>query len=117
MCNENTINIPNYNPKILFYKKSPTEGILYNHSLNDNSVYPEEEISIVAEPYFLAIKGKEDNFDYSWEINNNSINTPKEKTILTIHPEARGGYATINLLVENAKELFQKVTGQLKLNL
>lgn len=114
---ENTINIKNYKPKILFYKKSPTEGVLYNNILDENSLFPEKEISVVAEPYFLALNGKESSFSYSWNINGNIADTPKEKNTITIHPESRGGFAIIGLTIENAKELFQKITGQLKITL
>lgn len=114
---ENTINIPVYQPKIVFYKKSPAEGILYNNALNPEAVMTEDEMTVVAEPYFLSIKGHEDNFTYNWKINDESIDTPSKKTELTVRPTSRGGYATIDVLIANANELFQTVSGQLKLNL
>ena len=114
---ENTINIPVYQPKIVFYKKSPTEGILYNNALNPEAIMTEDEMTVVAEPYFLSIKGHEDNFTYSWKINGVGIDTPSKKTELTVRPTSRGGYATINVLIANVSELFQTVSGQLKLNL
>ena len=114
---EKTVKIPIYLPKILFYKKSPTEGVFYNKSLDNNTVFSEEEMTIVAVPYFLATKGVEFNFAYNWTVNGDSIKTPKKKTELTITPTSRGGYATIGLSIENVSELFQKVYGQLKLAL
>lgn len=111
------INIPISSPKILFYKKSPTEGVLYNEAINTNSLFSEEEITIVAEPYFLAFKGNEDKFYYNWSINGRDIKTPSKKTELTVRPDSRGGYATIKLVLENMDKLFQKVTGQLKITL
>ncbi len=112
-----TITIPIISPKVLFYKKSPTEGILYNMALNSNSPFIEEEMTIVAEPYFLALKGHENEFNYNWKINGDNINTPSKKTELTIRPTSRGGYANISLMMENLNKLFQKVTGQLKLTI
>lgn len=114
---EKTINIPAYDPEVIFYKKSPTEGILYNKALDENSSTTENEITLVAEPYFLATKGNEDGFTYSWTINGNLIKTPVKKTELTIRPSSRGGYANIDIIFENADKLFQKVEGQLKLTL
>lgn len=112
-----TITIPTFLPKILFYEKSPTEGILYNYALADGYFMSEDEMTIIAEPYFLAYNGNEYNFDYRWEINDKKIETPKEKRELTISPAGRGGYATIKLEMENLKTLFQTVSGNLKLNL
>lgn len=114
---ENTVDIESYSPKVLFYKKSPTEGVLYNNILDSNSVFSEDEMTVVAEPYFLSIKGNEDLFNYNWSINEENINTPSKKTELTIRPSSRGGYANIGVTFENINKLFQKVTGALKLTL
>ena len=114
---ENTIEIPIYDPKIVFYKKSPTEGILYGQALNKETFMTENEMTIVAEPYFISLKNKEGNFSYKWQINNESIKTPAKKTEITIRPTSRDGYATINLLIENTKELFQEASNRLKINL
>lgn len=114
---ESTIEIPVYEPKIVFYKKSPTEGVLYNNALNKEATMTEDEMTIVAEPYFISLKDNENNFTYNWQINGESIATPSKKTELTVRPESRGGYATISVVIENLNELFQKVSNQLKLNL
>ena len=114
---ENTISIPTYQPKIVFYKKSPTEGILYNNALGKESTVPEDEVTLIAEPYFTSIKGNEKDFIYKWQVNGKSISTPEKKTELTLHPTSHGGYATVDLSIDNLSELFQKVSSQLKLNL
>ena len=115
----NTITIPIVSPNIIFYEKSPTEGILYNQALTDNSSMDanENEMTIVAEPYFSAWRGKEDKFSYKWQINGEDIDTPSNKTELTIQPTSRGGYATISFIMENLNSLFQKASGQFKLNM
>lgn len=112
---ENTIEIPVYEPKIIFYKKSPLEGILYNNAYNKEATMTEDEITLVAEPYFMSLRGN--NFSYLWKINNELINTPSKKTELTIKPTSRGGYATISLVMENLNDLFQKASNTLKLKL
>lgn len=112
---QKTLNIPTYQPKIIFYKKSPTEGTLYNNALSKQTTMSEDEMTLVAEPYFISLKGHEKYFTYKWQINGSTIPTPSKNTELTIRPTSRGGYATINISIENISELFQKVTSQLKL--
>lgn len=112
-----TITIPTFSPKIIFYKKSPTEGILYNYALNDGDFMEEDEITIVGEPYFLALSGNEYNFNYIWRINDKTISAPVKKREITVSPSSRGGYATINLEMENLKTLYQNVSATLKLTL
>ncbi|HUC88867.1 MAG TPA: hypothetical protein VMR49_02445 [Candidatus Paceibacterota bacterium] len=114
-----SIKIPIISPKIIFYEKSPTEGILYNRALADEASMSanENEMTIIAEPYFAALRGNEDKFTYQWQINGGDIDTPANKTELTIQPTSRGGYADIGLDMENLNTLFQKVSGQLRLNM
>ena len=112
-----TIDIPLFDPKIIFYKKSPTEGTLYNNAINGGTYMPEDEATIVAEPYFMSMDNGVDNLSYTWQINGNNIQTPAKKKELTIRPTSHGGYATMNITIENMKELFEKVTGNLKINL
>jgi len=114
---ESTIQVPTYNPKIVFYKKSPSEGVLYNVALDKEAQMLEDEMTIVAAPYFLPIKNTSNVFSYDWSINGKTISTPSKKNELTIRPNSRGGYATVNLVIENLSELFQKVSNNLKLTL
>lgn len=114
---EKSINIPIYSSRVLFYKKSPTEGVLYNNNIKNNYIMSEDEMTVVAEPYYLDIKNKWNAFSYDWKINGSAIQTPLSKTELTIRPSSRGGYATINVAFDNANDLFQKIIGVLKINL
>lgn len=114
---ESIIEIPIYKSKLLFYKKSPTENVLYNNALNKETTMIENEMTIVAEPYFLPLKGGEGSLSYTWKINGKNVATPSKKTEITIRPSSRGGYATINLSMENINKLFQEVSNQLKINL
>ena len=111
------IEIPIVSPKLLFYKKSPTDGVLYNQALVDEATMSEDEMTLVAEPYFLATKGSPDSFDYKWQVNGSDIDTPSTKNELTVRPTERGGFATIGLSIENLDKLFQKVSNQLKLDI
>lgn len=112
-----TITIPMITPQIVFYKKSPTEGIMYNNALTGTTFITEDEVTVVAVPYFSALKGSENLFSYNWKINGEAIETPSRKTELTVRPESRGGYATISLELDNLSTFFQKASGQLKLSL
>ncbi len=114
---EKMIEVPTYMPKVVWYKRSPTDGVLYNKVINSETLFEENEMTIVAEPYFLNIKDKWEYFSYNWKINGDLINTPLKKTELTVRPSSRGGYANISLVIEDVNSLLQKVTGVLKLSL
>ena len=104
-------------PQIIFYKKSPTEGIFYANALIDESYLEEDEITFVAEPYYLSFKNGSLGFDYNWKINGNSIETPSKKRELTVRPSSRGGYASVGFGMESMAKLFQNVTNSIKIKL
>jgi len=112
-----TISIPITKPKIIFYKKSPLEGILYNNGYVGEIDSLGEETTIVAEPYFLSYKNKEGDFNYTWKINNEKIKNPTKKTELTVRPTSKGGFANISLQIESLSRLFQNVLSKVKINL
>ena len=114
---EGDIVVPIVSPMVLFYKKSPADGVLYNNAIINNISIPQEETTLVAEPYFLASKNKEGDFTYTWKINGTTIATPSKKTELTIKPTSAGGYANIDFSMDSISGLFQNVEGQVKLNL
>jgi hypothetical protein len=110
-----TLDVGIVKPKILFYKKSPINGALYDEAMLDSTTMTEDEMTIIAEPYYLN-KDSSD-LQYDWKINNNSINTPSKKTELTIRPSSRGGYALVSLSVDSITKLFQSITNSIKINL
>jgi hypothetical protein len=112
-----SIQIPIIDPKIVFYKKSPTEGVLYADALTSETTFEGDEMTIVAEPYFFSLNQSAQYITYGWQINGKAIDTPLRKTELTVHPASRGGYANVSLVIENLNSLFQKVSASLKLNL
>jgi hypothetical protein len=112
------IEISTIDPKIIFYKKSPTEGVLYNQALLNESFMKEDEMTIVAVPYFFSLNGyNPSELSYSWKINGEKIKTPSKNSEITIRPSSRGGSATISLVLENLSLLFQKINNTLKLTL
>ncbi|MCC6323387.1 hypothetical protein IT400_01195 [Candidatus Nomurabacteria bacterium] len=110
-----TLDINIENPKLLFYQKSPINGVLYDEALQGSTTMAEDEMTIVAEPYYM--NRNSNDLAYNWKINNEQIETPSRRTELTIRPASRGGYATIALTVESITKLFQSVTNSIKINL
>ena len=114
---QKNIQIPTYNPQLVFYKKSPTDGFLFNTTINNDHVMTEDQSTFFASPYYLATNGKEGSFVYKWSVNGETISTPVKKSEITIRPSSRSGYAEISLVIENLQELFQKITSSFAINL
>ncbi len=104
-------------PFVLFYKKSFSDGILYNEALTNDVFVGDDEFTIVAEPYFLSLKDNTDTFDYIWKINDAEVATPKNPREISMRPTSRGGYAVISIGIESMEKLLQSVNQSLRINL
>ena len=106
------------NPKILFYKTDPSLGVKWEAALNNGSVINSTGEVITVEPYFFSPKDiNSSNLTFDWSINGNKIQTPEPKNILSIKPEAgQSGSATIKVLINNTKTLFQTLEKQISVS-
>lgn len=114
---ERNIDIEIKNPFVLFYKKTPELGTLYNEGFKKETTISQGETTIVAEPYFISSKNQEYDFDYKWTLNDEKIETPLKKTEITFRPSSMGGYSEIGFSMESITRLFQNVSGLIKINL
>ena len=108
--------IPIVSPDLEFYTKTADQGILYAQVLGSETTLEGDDLSIVAEPYFLNLYDKKMAYNYQWKINDQDITTPVERNELTIQPNSRGGYTLVGLLVEESNSLFQKISRVLRVN-
>ena len=113
------INIEIVDPKILFYEKNPLLGVLYNKSLFNSINLPNEELSLVAEPYFISPSNKNSNqIKYSWSLNGNPVTTSYKIPNVLVLRQQTGvvGEANVSLEVENLSKILLSATNNLMLN-
>ena len=105
-----TINLRTTAPKIVLYEDSPVFGIKWEKSLSDGLRIDPSGGVLVAEPYFFSPKNiSSPDFVFDWFINEGKIQAPRPKNILSVKPEAgQSGNASIKVVVENIKTLFQE---------
>ncbi|MCF7833797.1 MAG: hypothetical protein K9L98_00075 [Candidatus Pacebacteria bacterium] len=114
---ENTILVPTYNTKILFYEKDRKLGVKWDNAISDNFFINPEGSILIVEPYFFSIKDsdlKDPNLLINWFINGNTASTSENKNILSVKPEQQEGEALIKVHIENSKTLFQEREKNLK---
>jgi len=102
-------------PKIIFYKDNPIEGITYESAIDGDFDMSEQELAIKAEPYFFAKGDKEvGNLKYEWSLNNAPVSG--EDGRITFRQEAGEGRARISLVIKNTVETMQKARKTFVLN-
>lgn len=113
-----SIDLKFYNPIIIFYEKKDSLGINYWKALGEGfTVGSNRNLSIVAEPFFIIPKTKNDPvLKYSWKINGTPIETPEYKSYITVRGDGGRGTSAIELEIENLSRLFQKTSRFVKVN-
>ena len=108
---EANINIGTALPKISFYKKDASLGILWENALFDRHIIKSDE-TIVAVPYFISPKDiLRPELVFSWLINDNRIDTKgSRKNLIPLKAEMGvSGVSKLRLEIENTSKIFQTI--------
>ena len=112
---EKKIKIKIGEPKIIFYKDNPMEGVNYNSALGSEIELGENEISVRAEPYFFSSKNL-NSLSYQWKMNNQSMEPGEKKNTADFRVDSGPGSALINLRIQNPINVLQFTEKSLKIN-
>lgn len=110
--------IPMFSPMILFYRISENIGVDFSTALGDGvSVDSKNSILILAEPFFITPKNKNDAvLKYNWRVNNLPIGEPDYKPLISVRGDGGSGSSTIELEVKNISRLFQNAKRIIRIN-
>ena len=109
-----TINFRSNQTKIIFYKKDPLLGTLYNqaisieYTLNRN----EEEVTIKACPFFFSHQSE---LKYKWEMNNKILNNIKDEVIFRKQTNLTGS-TQVSLKINNLDKILQFTDNNFSVN-
>ena len=103
-----TIVIKPHNPKVIFYKKDSLLGTIFNRAISDQFDMKEEEVAVVAYPFFFS---KEDSFlnklEYDWAMNNKKINNKENIILLRKEENTKEGISSLDLKIKNTNRIMQ----------
>ncbi len=106
-----------YNPIILFYQKKDGLGIDLWNALNDGVSVGQNDFNLIAEPFFITPKNKNDpTLKYTWKVNGTTIETPPYKSFIIVRGDGGSGLSNIQLEVSNLGKIFQKATRSLNIS-
>lgn len=107
MQSKRTIDVPLFNPLILFYEKHPLLGVWYNRPFGTDITLNNKEFSISAEPYFFSNETSDTpTLKYDWTINGNSTQNFGHTITLRNDTGAKGD-SSISLAMRGLKQTFQ----------
>ncbi|MDO8483093.1 MAG: hypothetical protein Q7S86_04735 [bacterium] len=112
----NTVITP-IQPGIVFYEDSPLLGVLQNRAIFGNITLRDEEIKVVAIPYFVGVSERErSGLSYDWRLNGQKITGSLDKSALSFRQEKEAvGNATVSLEISSPSRIFQTVTSEINL--
>lgn len=116
---EKSVSLNDYETKIIFYKKDPLLGILYQNSLGSEINLNDEELNIVAEPFFFSTEDLPGNIKYKWTLNGkNLVDSQGENSLIIKKSESSNkGFSLLKLDIQNIKKVLQEASKTIKINL
>ncbi len=95
-------------PKIIFYENSPLHGVVYEKSLSGSFGLKNEEISIIAEPFFFSIPSRNSsNLETTWKLNGSTVYNSQNKTDITLRKVGDTGASNLGITIQNKAKLLQ----------
>lgn len=95
-------------PKVLLYEINPLYGIQYGNALGKDLVMKNDELSLIASPYFFNIEDKTfGNLHHKWTLNSNKVDEESGKNIITFKRPETVGASQITLGIESDNKVLQ----------
>ena len=97
-------------PSVVFYKDDPLYGVLYNMALGAQTMFSNQEITLLAAPFSFTIPSlTNNNVQYSWTINGTAQNnlTSNRSVTLRVQDTSNDANYPVQLQLQNMKEILQ----------
>ena len=104
---ETRVDIPLFQPFILFYEKHPLLGVWYNRPFGTDITLNRREFSMSAEPFFFSNERSDaPTLKYDWSTNGNAVQNYGHT--ITLRNDIGGkGDSSISLAMRNFRQTFQ----------
>lgn len=103
--------------RIFMYEDNPATGILFNTPIINSLELNKPEIKLVAYPYFQTTPNKNTGLEYTWVIDNNRIDIPKEQNSITLKKTGgQKGMSNVTVQIKNPFKILQTTTQTLLIN-
>ncbi len=107
---QSSLQLPEYESRVLLYENDPLLGILYNKALLSTFSVQNKEVTLKAIPYYFT----KDALGYTWKINGNTFSsTALEDGITLRKDDASSGSSQLSIFVKSLKNILQKETSNL----
>lgn len=95
--------------QVFVYEKNPIYGTIFEQSIRGDFVLDREEIEFEAFPYYFSRDSFNQNLEFKWKMNGQTINVPtSQKNLVFRNQNNEDGEARVELGVTN-KDTFQQV--------
>lgn len=104
-----SIVVPLTKPEVLFYEESPLRGAS-KRAISDPYILVGDEITVRAEPFYMAKDIFEQDHLIEWEINNRKVNNPSsDEQYLSLQRDMSNGNTKIGFHIRNLNQLLQGI--------
>lgn len=115
---EGRITLTPTQPGIVLYEDTPLIGTLYNRALSRNITLRNEEIKLIAVPYFIGtVRQETTGVKYSWRLDGKAVPAGEGKNSLSFRQEKGSvGSANVSIQISNPSKIFQYAEADVNLS-
>ncbi len=115
---EGRITLTPTQPGIVLYEDTPLMGTLYSRALSRSITLQDEEIKLVAVPYFIGTVGQEaTGVKYTWRLDGKAVPAGEGKNSLSFRQEKGAtGSANVSIQISNPAKIFQYAEANMNLS-
>lgn len=105
------ITIPVVDPFVRIYTYSPLRGIVYNTSVSGAFSMTQDEMALIAEPFFFSVNSREANLlSYVWNVNRQQV---QARSLITLRREEENSFQSmLNLEVRHTDHIMQRALSE-----
>ncbi|MFA5841614.1 MAG: hypothetical protein WC835_01460 [Candidatus Paceibacterota bacterium] len=113
---ENIAYFTTVDPKIIFYENKPLKGISYENAAGNSFDLKNNEVSIVAEPYYFTSQNGRSSLSYNWLINGIPTQPVNQRSLVLRIGDQKSGSSEISLGVKQVSRFLQAANKTFTIN-
>jgi len=112
----NRISIPSVSPFVMFYENHPTQGVRLEESFGETFPLRNEEVTLIAHPYFFDTNTRSKSVSYGWKVNKEQIDNPSDdQSLITLRPTGGSGRAVVEISLKHNTHVLQQTSNMLNI--
>lgn len=116
LVGENTAYFATIDPKIIFYEDKPLKGVGYENAVVNSFNLKNDEVAIIAEPYYFTSQNGLTYLSYNWLLNGSPTQSVDQKSLVLRLGDQKSGSSEVSLGIKQTYRFLQMANKTFTIN-